>query len=263
LLFVDCDKQRASRLGLYMATLYAGNALGQLLIEYLGTSGSLPFLSIITLLSFAILAPLFSQNSAPQQTQHQALSLKTLSSLSKPAVIGCLVSGLVLGPIYGLMPAYLSSNALWSDNIGKLMATLILGGMLIQPICSYLSARFNKTLLQALISALGLLAAISIVMVETALGLSLCLFALGAAAFALYPIAICQACHKANASSIVAITELMLLSYSIGSVVGPLIAGLNDQSSEALPMYLAGIFVSTSVYMLLMASKNITLPEPV
>ncbi|WP_371923115.1 MFS transporter [Agarivorans sp. TSD2052] len=100
LLFVDCDKQRASRLGFYMVTLYAGNALGQLLIEYLGTGGGLPFLCIIALLGLAIVAPLLSQNSAPQHTQHQALSLKTIATLSKPAVMGCLVSGLISWGLY-------------------------------------------------------------------------------------------------------------------------------------------------------------------
>ncbi|WP_432459979.1 MULTISPECIES: MFS transporter [unclassified Agarivorans] len=256
LLLVDDDKQRAKRLGLYMVTLYAGNAFGQLLIEHLGSQGHLPFVCIISLLSLAILAPILSRSTTPQVTRHQSLSLKAIGQLSTPAVIGCLVSGLILGPIYGLMPGFLNDNDLWQNQLGQLMATLILGGMLIQPLASYLSARFSKTLLQALFCLMGFAAAIAITLANSLLSLGLSLFALGAAAFSLYPVAICQASLQAKAEHIVAITELMLLSYSIGSIIGPLIAGLGETTITRLPLYLAATFASTCIYMLIVAAKN-------
>ncbi|GDY25028.1 MFS transporter [Agarivorans sp. Toyoura001] len=256
LLLVNDDKQRASRLGIYMATLYAGNAFGQLLIEPFGISGSVPFLTVMVLLSLAILAPLLSRSNAPTQTQHQTLSFKAFSTLSKPAIIGCIVSGLILGPIYGLMPSYLSSLSVWGNNVGKLMACLVLGGMLIQPLSSYLSARFSKTLLQAMMASIGVLAAIAVVLAKSWLGLSVALFILGASTFSLYPIAISQACVNAQSDNIVAITEFMLISYSIGSIVGPLIADFSAVWGRQLPLYLAAILASTSLYMLLVAVKE-------
>jgi MFS family permease len=217
-----------------------------------------PFISIATLLTLAILAPLFTRTAKPQQVLHSAVSIKELSSLSKPAFIGCVVSGLVLGPIYGLMPSYLSSSTQWGNKVGVLMASLILGGMLVQPLSSYLSARLNKTLLQAFAAAIGVLAALAIAMANTWLVLSVSLFILGAVAFSIYPIAISQACVNIPAEKIVAITELMLISYSIGSICGPLLAGSAQSVALTLPLYIALVLASTSVYMLIVASKEKT-----
>ncbi|MPW28065.1 MFS transporter [Agarivorans sp. B2Z047] len=258
LLLVDDDKQRASRLGIYMLTLYAGSAVGQLLIEPIGTAGLVPFLSIATLLALAILAALFTRTAKPHQILHSAVSIKELSSLSKPAFIGCIVSGLVLGPIYGLMPSYLSSSTQWSNKVGVLMASLVLGGMLVQPLSSYLSARLNKTLLQAFAAAIGVLAALAIAMANSWLALSISLLVLGAAAFSIYPIAISQACINVPAEKIVAITELMLISYSIGSISGPLLAESTQSLALKLPLYVALVLASTSMYMLIVASKEKT-----
>ncbi|GAD00672.1 MFS transporter [Agarivorans albus] len=258
LLLVDDDKQRAARLGIYMLTLYAGSAVGQLLIEPIGTAGLVPFLSIATLLALAILAPLFARTAKPHPVLHSAVSIKELSSLSKPAFIGCIVSGLVLGPIYGLMPSYLSSSTQWSNKVGVLMASLVLGGMLVQPLSSYLSARLNKTLLQAFAAAIGVLAALAIAMANSWLALSVSLFVLGAAAFSIYPIAISQACVNVPAEKIVAITELMLISYSIGSISGPLLAESAQSLALKLPLYIALVLASTSMYMLIVASKEKT-----
>ncbi|GAB1621157.1 MFS transporter [Agarivorans albus] len=258
LLLVDDDKQRASRLGIYMLTLYAGSAVGQLLIEPIGTAGLVPFLSIATLLALAILAPLFERTAKPHPVLHSAVPIKELSSLSKPAFIGCIVSGLVLGPIYGLMPGYLSSSTQWGNKVGVLMASLVLGGMLVQPLSSYLSARLNKTLLQAFAAAIGVLAALAIAMANSWLALSVSLFVLGAAAFSIYPIAISQACVNVPAEKIVAITELMLISYSIGSISGPLLAESAQSLALKLPLYIALVLASTSMYMLIVASKEKT-----
>ncbi|WP_220720459.1 MFS transporter [Agarivorans litoreus] len=258
LLLVNDDKQRASRLGIYMLTLYAGSAAGQLLIKPLGISGSLPFLSIAALLALAVLAPIFNRQGCPQQTEHSRVSFQDLAGLSKPAVLGCMVSGLVLGPIYGLLPSYLNSQTHWSEQVGLLMASLILGGMLVQPLSSYLSARFNKTLLQALAAATGVLAALALAMADSWLILSSSLFVLGGAAFSIYPIAISQACVNEAVDKIVAITELMLISYSVGSIAGPLVAGALQGSVLSLPLYFALVLSSTCIYMLITASKEKT-----
>ena len=138
------------------------------------------------------------------------------------------------------------------------MASLVLGGMLVQPLSSYLSARLNKTLLQAFAAAVGVLAALAIAMANSWLALSLSMFILGAATFSIYPIAISQACVNIPAEKIVAITELMLISYSIGSISGPLLAESAQNWALELPMYLAVVLASTSMYMLIVASKEKT-----
>lgn len=53
------------------------------------------------------------------------------------------------------MPVFLSEQTGDHQLTGKLMAIVILGAMLVQPLVSWLSPRFSKTLLMAFFCLLG------------------------------------------------------------------------------------------------------------
>ena len=256
LLMTDTAKTRAKRLGLYMTSLYGGTAVGQLAIKPLGVDGALPYLVVIGLLLVAVMVPLLVKTGQPNRHQSEPLRLKELKVLSRPAIMGCLVSGLVLGPIYGLMPLYIARTD-YAPNTGLLMAVIILGGMLVQPLVSYLSPRCSKRLLMAGFCAIG---GLSVMGIAWAAELSIimgCYLLLGACSFALYPVAIALACDGLPVTKIVAATEFMLLSYSIGSVAGPLLAANTGIASEGLPVYLAVCLIATSLYMLLSSNRRV------
>ncbi|WP_252008247.1 MFS transporter [Ferrimonas sp. SCSIO 43195] len=253
LLLVEDERQRASRLGLYMAALYGGNALGQLLMSQFGVSGMLPFLLVLALLVLAALPPLLGRHCSPLVQQHHQLPLSSLGKLKRSAVLGCMISGLILGPMYGLLPVYLSHYASAGELTGMMMAVLIFAGMAIQPLTGWLSARMSKTLLLALLSSLGTLAVVVLVLASTPLELALAMLLLGMSAFALYPVAISQACDGMDRSKIVSITQLMLLSYSMGSVLGPVLVNWRGAGVAQLPSYLGGVFMATALYMLVSA----------
>ena len=58
----------------------------------------------------ALVAPLLITRGQPDTQNLQKLPLKELKTLSRPAILGCLVSGLLLGPIYGLLPVYIAAQ---------------------------------------------------------------------------------------------------------------------------------------------------------
>src|SRR5699024_3045947 len=112
------------------------------------------------------------------------------------------------------------------------MASIILGGMLIQPVVSKLSVMMSKTLLLAMVSLLGVFVMVLIYISSDYLVMIVALALLGMSTFALYPVAITLACDNLDSSYIVAATQVMLFSYSIGSAMGPIAAGtfLNQQN---------------------------------
>ncbi|ABM23400.1 MULTISPECIES: MFS transporter [Shewanella] len=248
LLMADTQKQRAKRLGLYMTALYGGTAIGQLAIDYLGTAGNLPYLVIMGLLAAASLPALLVKRGQPIASEQQSMSLSGLRNLSQPAIVGCLVSGLLLGPIYGLLPIYVAIDMALDRQTGLFMALIILGGMLVQPLVSYLSPRVNKS---GLIMGFCLLGTAALFLLTQYSNMSLIIgfLLLGASAFALYPIAISLACDDLPASQIVSATQVMLLSYSIGSVIGPLAASGFGQMEYGLLIYLGICCVLTSSYL--------------
>ena len=257
LLMASTPKARAKRLGIYMTSLYGGSAVGQLAIKPLGTEGPVPYLFVAGLLLVALMAPLLIKKGQPDGHQSQKLKLSELKNLSQPAVMGCLVSGLVLGPIYGLMPLYIAQTDA-APKTGLLMAVIILGGMAVQPLVSYLSPRMSKSLLMALFCLFGALSIAGVMRAETLPVLMISYMLLGACSFALYPIAITLACDKLDVSKIVSATEIMLLSYSFGSVLGPLFAAMFSDSAHGLPMYLGVCLFATCIYMLIKSSSKIS-----
>ncbi|WP_394147646.1 MFS transporter [Shewanella atlantica] len=256
LLMANSDKQRAKRLGLYMTSLYGGSALGQLAITPIGITGIAPYLTVICLLMLAILPPLLIKKGQPNNEQHQNMKLSELKRLSRPAILGCLVSGLLLGPIYGLMPVYISNQVQNADQTGMLMAVIILGGMLVQPLVSHLSTRVSKSLLMALFCLFGTLGVMGILEAKSFVIIATSYLILGACSFALYPIAITLACDALPVAKIVSATEIMLLSYSVGSVLGPLFAANLSDSPDGLILYLGACLISTCIYMLIKSMHN-------
>ncbi|KXF81383.1 MFS transporter [Enterovibrio coralii] len=255
LLMADTEKARAKRLGLYMASLYGGSALGQLGIGMFGTEGAMPLMVVAALFSAAMFPPLVIRKGQPQAVAHTSIHFNEMKSLPAAAYIGCIVSGLILGAIYGLLP--LELEAKYShDQVGALMAIVILGGMAVQPLVSWLNSRVEKSLLMALFCLAGLLSIAMYEIATVAAGMMAGLFILGAAAFALYPVAITLACRDLSASKIVAAAELMLLSYSVGSVIGPVIAGEAMSVEGGLMFYLVICFAATLLYMLVSTKRN-------
>ncbi len=250
------ESARAKRLGLYMGSLYGGGAIGQLGIGTIGVTGGVPFIAIITLLILAVVVLVFGDSDQPENEQSTPLSLKQIGKLNHAAIIGCVVSGLTLGAIYGLMPIELQSRGIEHSDIGRLMAIVVLGGMAVQPIVPWLSKFLGRTLLMALFCFLGV-AAISLTsMIDGLQGLGAGLFLLGMATFALYPVAINLGCDKLDASYIVSATQVMLFSYSIGSVVGPIAADWFMEGSKGLMEYLFAALLATCLYMLIASIKT-------
>ncbi|WP_241033733.1 MFS transporter [Vibrio maerlii] len=247
---------RAKRVGLYMIALYGGNAIGQLGIGTIGVKGEAPFIAIFSMLALSILVLVFGRSQQPEAAHSESLSLRQIMKLSHAAIIGCIISGLTLGAIYGLMPLELRQRDLSNEYIGGLMALIILGGMAVQFIVPALSKIFGRTLLMALFCFVGGGAIAMTVLFDGSVVLALNLFILGMATFALYPIAISLGCEGLDGKYIVSATQIMLFSYSIGSVSGPVIADWFMQSQQGLMGYLFIFLLATSIYMLFASVKS-------
>lgn len=250
------ESGRAKRLGIYMAALYGGTAIGQLGIGVLGVSGGVPFFAIITLLVMASMVLIYGKTDQPQAQHGVSLSWKQIFKLSHAAIIGCLVSGLTLGAIYGLMPVELAKRGISHTHIGTLMALIILGAMAVQPMVPWMSKFMGRKLLMALFSLLGAGATVLPLLNPGADMLAMGLFLLGMATFAIYPIAINLGCDKLDATYIVSATQVMLFSYSIGSVLGPVLADSFMQDTQGLLGYLFVILLATCIYMLMSSVKT-------
>ncbi|PTT44504.1 MFS transporter [Aeromonas sp. HMWF016] len=252
---------RGRLLAAYMMVYYLGTVLGQLLVSKLLT-GLMDVLPWATGLVLAAILPLLftrivSEHSEAQGTTRVWPMLRLRQA--RLGVDGCIISGIVLGSLYGLMPLYLNHQGVSDGEIGYWMAVMVSAGILGQWPVGRLADRFGRLpvlRVQVLVVILGCAAMLGGVAMGPAL------FILGAAGFTLYPVAMAWACEKVEHHQLVAMNQALLLSYTIGSLLGPAYTALLMQhlSDNLLFIMIAGVSL---IYLLMLLRPMGKHPTPV
>ena len=126
------SRNRGRLLAAYMMVYYVGTFLGQLLVSKVSTE-LMSVLPWVTGLTLAGILPLLFTRVLNQQTEnHDSTSITSMLKLrqARLGVNGCIISGIVLGSLYGLMPLYLNHKGVSNASIGFWMAVLVSAGIL-------------------------------------------------------------------------------------------------------------------------------------
>ncbi len=255
------SRNRGRLLAAYMMVYYVGTVLGQLMVSKLPTDlmSVLPWVTGMVLA--AILPLLFTrivnQNSEHQEATHVWPMLRLRQA--RLGVNGCIISGSVLGSLYGLMPLYLNHQGVSDSGIGFWMAVMVSAGIVGQWPIGRLADRFGRLLVlrvQVFVVIMGCLAMLSNAAMAPAL------FILGAAGFTLYPVAMAWACEKVEHHQLVAMNQALLLSYTIGSLLGPTFTAMlmQNYSDNLLFIMIASV---SFIYLLMLLRKAGEHPTPV
>lgn len=244
---------RGRLLAAYMMVYYVGTVLGQLMISKLPTDLASVLPWVTALILTAILPLLFTRIVNDRSENQEATPVWPMLRLrnARLGVNGCIISGIVLGSLYGLMPLYLNHQGVSDAGIGFWMAVMVSAGIVGQWPVGRLADRFGRLLVlrvQVFIVILGCLAMLS----NAAMGPTL--FVLGAAGFTLYPVAMAWACEKVEHHQLVAMNQALLLSYTVGSLLGPTFTSMLMQnfSDNLLFVMIAGV---AFVYLLMLLRK--------
>ncbi|OUF01004.1 MFS transporter [Enterobacter hormaechei] len=255
------SRNRGRLLAAYMMVYYVSTVLGQLMVSKLPTDlmSVLPWVTGMVLA--AILPLLFTrivnQNSEHQEATHVWPMLRLRQA--RLGVNGCIISGIVLGSLYGLMPLYLNHQGVSDSGIGFWMAVMVSAGIVGQWPIGRLADRFGRLLVlrvQVFVVIMGCLAMLSNAAMAPAL------FILGAAGFTLYPVAMAWACEKVEHHQLVAMNQALLLSYTIGSLLGPTFTAMlmQNYSDNLLFIMIASV---SFIYLLMLLRKVGEHPTPV
>ncbi len=247
------SRNRGRLLAAYMMVYYLGTVVGQLLISKVSTEllHVLPW--VCGLVLAGVLPLLFTRivnNRGEQQETAHIWSMLRLRQ-ARLGVNGCVISGIVLGSLYGLMPLYLNHQGISDASIGFWMAVLVSAGIVGQWPVGRLADRFGRLLVlrvQVFIVIIGCLAMLSQAAMVPAL------FILGASGFTLYPVAMAWACEKVEHHQLVAMNQALLLSYTIGSLLGPSLTAMLMQRYSDSSLFIA--IASVSLVYLLMLLRN-------
>ena len=218
---------RGRLMSLYMILLYGSLAMGQQLLKWVDPMVLTPFALCAMAATLSVVPLAISRVSTPAMVAPQRVGVRELVRLTPAGMGSSFTSGLVLGAIYGLLPLYFTDSGATLSRVADMMALVILGGMCLQYPIGRMSDRHDRRLVILLLcSALTLLALMMVLLpgawrapIEGGL-----IFLLGGMAFSIYPLSLSHACDELRPDQVLGANQGLLLAYSLGAMIGPLLA---------------------------------------
>ena len=252
---------RGRLLAAYMIVYYGATVLGQLLVSFFPDDVGYMIPMLVMFIIVALLPLFFTRISTPQIAEENGTpKIRTMftRSTSRLGINGCILSGIVLGSLYGLLPLYLSHRGMSDANVGYWMALLVSAAILGQWPVGRLADRFGRlTVLrvQVFMVILGAVAMLSQLAMVPAL------FILGCSCFTLYPVAMSWACERVAHHELIAMNQALLLSYTVGSLIGPgMISLLMEHYSDNVLFTMIAAVSFVYLLMLLRKANHQTTP---
>lgn len=224
LLLAADQSVRGRLLALYMISFYGAGALSQVLLgSVAGLGETAPFITAAMLASLSVLPIVILPRITPTVERVEALKPSRLFQMSPSGVIGCFGSGVAIAAIYSLLPLYLQHTGLQVEEVGHMMASVILGAMVLQyPVGRWSDRQDRRIVLITLAFICLLLCAAILLLPHTSTTLMITMFLFGGGVFAIYPVSVSFAADRASSESLVPIIQGLLLINSLGSAISPI-----------------------------------------
>ncbi|CAO1652959.1 Major facilitator superfamily protein [Parasphingorhabdus sp. NYA22] len=222
------NETRGRVLGFYMLTFYFAIAAGQTLVNVADIGAPDLFMLAASLIGLSLIPVAMTSLGEPNLKTSRVLNVRALYSASPAGVIGCAVAGLIVGSFYALGVVFARQIGLSVSESALFMSTVVLGGLAFQVPMGALADRYDRRVVMS-----GALIAIGIAWGSLAslLASGLPFIALvivaplfGGAMSSFYPLCVAQTFDRLNSKYYIAASGRLLMVYSIGATIGPLLA---------------------------------------
>lgn len=228
---------RGTVLSLHAMVSFLGFGGGQLMLSVADPATSDLFMLAAVLFALGVLPVALTRGSNPEPRDTGMFGPIALFRAAPVACMACVVAGLAISSLFGMGPPFGQDLGLTTNQISALMTAFILSGLLLQFPLGYLSDRFDRRGVIALVAlAAGATAAVMSGFVGMQLmtdgfawdqhGIPLLMLAtlFGALIATLYPLGVAYANDYLGPEERVQAAGGLVLAYGIGSVAGPLLA---------------------------------------
>lgn len=222
------NRLRGRLLAIYMVISYLGMGGGQLLLGSADPSGMALFLLVSILVSLALVPILISYTPQPELSQPEAMSLRALYRLSPLGTVGCFMTGITNGAVFGMGAVFATNSGLSVAQVSVFMGAFIFGGAILQWPLGKLSDKADR---QWVIVGVALVAVVlalvgALVSGWSPMALTLLGALLGATTLTLYSIFLACANDFLTDQQTVAASASLVLALGIGAILGPASAGV-------------------------------------
>lgn len=220
---------RGRVLGIYGAILALGLGIGPLLLRLTGTTGTLPFAGLGALLVLTVLPITLAGSRMPHLPRNREQKLWHVLALSPMAVLAAFAFGLLDGSAWALLPVYGLRAGFPEEQAVLLLTILLLGGMTVQLGIGWVADHMNhRRLLLGVFAACAVGAAL-VPSLATPHGAVFPLYTLvfiwGGLLGGVYTVGLVILGEKFQGDNLGTGTVVMVMTYSIGSLIGPPAAG--------------------------------------
>jgi MFS family permease len=244
------NANRGALFAVYQIVFYLSAASGQLLVNVGDPANFMPFSLAAILLTLALVPLSLTRMEAPVIEQASRLSFFVLARESFTGVAGALICGILIGGFYALGPVYATLTGLDVARTSTFMASAIVAAMILAWPLGRLCDRFDRRRVMfwvaltgaAAAGAVGLLGALNLWLLTLLVGVFTGLSA------TVYPIAVAITNDRMESSRIVSASATLLLSYGVGSVIGPIV--LAELIGVVGPR---GLFLGDAIVLILLA----------
>jgi MFS family permease len=237
----SADDQRAKVFGCYAFSVALGMALGTMLgmglypyfpVTAFVLGGAGPLLGTLTII---VWRPSFP---APPAVEPEDISVSMVSNL--PSYGSTWSQGFLEGGMVGLLPLYLLSVGFSESTASWLMSGVMMGAIVAQLPVAWLADRFGRLQLLITCHVLALLGLLGLLMSAGTLWLAICLFVVGACSGAFYPLGLALLGDRIPAACLARANARYLAVNSLGSLIGPAIAGAAMDGLGRMALFLTG-----------------------
>lgn len=217
---------RARTLSVYRFVDLGSVTAAQYMIPLFGVSGFDLFAIIAMALSLSLVPISFADKSSPAPPKDVKFDIKVLWSVSPLATVGCIVIGLTNSSFRSLGPIYADGIGMSVTAIATFMSIGIFAGIVLQYPLGHYSDKLDRRVI-ILVSTIGALLAsffLAFLAGDGELANFMGIFAFGAFALPLYSLCSAHANDHAAPGQHALVSAGTLFFWSIGAVVGPLIA---------------------------------------
>ena len=242
---------RGSLFAVYQIVFYLSAAGGQLIVNVGDPANFMPFSLAAVLLTLALIPLALTRMEAPVIEETERMSVFKLARESFTGVAGALISGVMIGGFYALGPVYATLVGLDVAKVSTFMASAIVAAMLFAWPVGRVCDHFDRRRVMFVVSVTAAAAALGVA-VFGADQLALLTILVGVftgLTATLYPVAVAITNDRMDSNRIVSASATLLLSYGIGSVIGPIV--MAELISLLGP---AGLFYGNAGFLLVLAA---------
>lgn len=239
------NETRGSVFSTYMIVSLAATMFGFLLVSFVAPDDDSLFLFGAILFCLALVPTALSKITQPKPLANTKINLKEIYNHSPVAAIGCFLVGIGNGAFGGMSAAYGQNIGLSTQMIAYFMMFAIFTSLFSQKPFGKLSDRMDRRFVVIGITIGASLCAFIIYWLDsrdnlTILGL---LGLYGAFMYAQYSILVAHANDHATPENLVTVAGGLLLLYGIGTIFGPIMAGVFMTQLGASALFLSNAIV--------------------